>query len=224
MRPTALVTGASSGIGAAACLRLRTEGWHVIGLARRPSPNASESRCADVADSGAIQETFRTIPPLRLLVHAAAIVGPLGPLVGSDQVDWWRTIEVNLLGTYNVLRAALSGPLAGERAVAIHMTTGAVATSKANWSAYNVSKGGAEQLIRSAANDVLGDDVGLCALDPGFTETPMQADIRSRDFPDGAHFARRRGHSPKEVAEAIWLLSQRPPDELNGRVFRVGEL
>ncbi len=167
---------------------------------------------------------FRSLPPLRLLVHAAAIVGPLGPLPRSDQVDWWRTIEVNILGTYNVLRAALAGPLAGERAVAIHMTSSAVSTSKANWSAYNVSKGGAEQLMRSAASDVGGGNIAICALDPGFTETPMQTEIRSRDFPERAQFQQRHGHSPDRVAEAISLLSQRSPDQLNGRVFRVGEL
>ena len=115
MRRAALVTGASSGIGAATCRRLRDEGWHVVGLARRPSPDASASLCVDITRFADVLEAFQTVPRLRLLVHAAATIGPVAPLQVSDPDDWRRAVEINLLGTYNVLRAALAGPLARRR-------------------------------------------------------------------------------------------------------------
>jgi benzil reductase ((S)-benzoin forming) len=224
----ALVTGASSGIGAATCRRLRDEGWHVVGLARRPSPDASASLRVDITRFCDVLEAFQSIPQMRLLVHAAATIGPVTPLAESDPDDWRRAVEINLLGTYNVLRAALTGPLRCEGGLAIHLTSGAASTAKPYWSAYSASKAGAEHLVRSAASDVDGTACGICSLDPGITETPMQEELRARDFPDRDRFVRvyeeRSGRTPEEVAAAISELSQREPNALNGQTFRVGAL
>jgi NAD(P)-dependent dehydrogenase (short-subunit alcohol dehydrogenase family) len=229
MPDVAVVTGASSGIGAATCRRLRDEGWHVLGLARRPSPDASVSRCVDITRSGDLLEIFETVPRLRLLVHAAATIGPVAPLQAGDPDDWRRAVEINLLGTYNVLRLALAGPLARNGGgVAIHLTSGAASQAKPYWSAYSTSKAGAEQLARSAAVDVAGTAWGICSLDPGITETPMQRELRTRDFPDRDRFVRvyeqREGRTPEEVAAAVHELSLREPRALNGQTFRVGAL
>jgi 2-dehydro-3-deoxy-L-rhamnonate dehydrogenase (NAD+) len=228
MRPEALVTGASSGIGAATCRRLREEGWHVVGLARSPSPEASASLCVDVTRFDDLVEAFDAVPRLRLLVHGAATIGPVAPLPVSDPDEWRRAIEVNLLGTYNVLRAALAGPLARDGGLAIHLTSGAATRAKPYWSAYSASKAGAEHLVRSAATDVEGTDCAICSLDPGITETPMQREVRLRDFPDRDRFVRiyeeGSGRTPEEVADAICELSKREPRTLNGQAFRVGGL
>jgi 3-oxoacyl-[acyl-carrier protein] reductase len=224
----AIVTGASSGIGAATCRRLREEGWHVVGIARRPSPDASASLCVDITRYDDTLEAFETVPELGLLVHAAATIGPVTPLPASDPEDWRRAVEVNLLGTYNVLRAALAGPLAQDGGLVIHLTTDAAPVAKPYWSAYSASKAGAEQLVRSAAVEVDGTACGVCSLDPGITETPMQEDLRSRDFPDRDRFVRvyeeRAGRTPEEVAAAVVELTQRDPSALNGQTFRVGSL
>jgi 3-oxoacyl-[acyl-carrier protein] reductase len=227
-RRAALVTGASSGIGAATCRRLREEGWHVIGLARRPSPDSSASVRVDITRFDDLIEAFQTVPHLRLLVHAAATIGPVAPLPVSDPDDWRRAVEVNLLGTYNVLRAALAGPLARDGGLGIHLTSGAASNAKPYWSAYSASKAGAEHLVRSAAVDVEGTACGICSLDPGITETAMQEELRSLDFPERDRFVRvyeeRSGRTPEEVAAAISELSQRDPSAVNGRTFRVGAL
>jgi 2-dehydro-3-deoxy-L-rhamnonate dehydrogenase (NAD+) len=226
--PTALVTGASSGIGAAACRRLRGEGWHVIGLARRPSRDASASLCVDITRLAEVLDAFDSVPRMRLLVHAAATIGPVAPLPASDPDDWRRAVEINLLGTYNVLRAALAGPLGRDGGLAIHLTSGAASTAKPYWSAYSSSKAGAEHLVRSAAIDLDGTGCGICSLDPGITETPMQEELRSLDFPDRDRFVRvfeqGSGRTPDEVAAAICELARREPSALNGQTFRVGAL
>jgi NAD(P)-dependent dehydrogenase (short-subunit alcohol dehydrogenase family) len=228
MRRAALVTGASSGIGAATCRRLRDEGWHVVGLARRPSPDASASLCVDITCSSDVLEAFETVPELQLLVHAAATIGPVVPLPASDPDEWREAVEINLVGTYNVLRSALAGPLARNRGLAIHLTSGAASKAKPYWSAYGASKAGAEHLVRFAAADLEGTGCGICLLDPGITETPMQRELRTRDFPDRDRFVQvydeRSGRTPEEVADAVHQLSQREPSELNGQTFRVGWL
>lgn len=223
-----LVTGASSGIGAATCRRLREEGWHVVGLARRPSPEASESLCVDITRFRDVLEAVHSVQSMGLLVHAAATIGPVALLAESDPDDWRRAVDINLLGTYNVLRAALSGPLGRDGGLVIHLTTGAASTAKPYWSAYSASKAGAEHLVRSAASDVDGTACGVCSLDPGITETPMQEELRSRDFPDRDRFIRvceeRSSRTPEEVAAAVCELSQREPSAINGQTFRVGAL
>ena len=100
--------------------------------------------------------------------------------------------------------------------------------AKPYWSAYSASKAGAEHLVRSAATDLEGSACGICSLDPGITETPMQVELRSREFPDRDRFVRvyeqGSGRTPEEVADAIFELSRREPRTLNGQTFRVGEL
>jgi NAD(P)-dependent dehydrogenase (short-subunit alcohol dehydrogenase family) len=228
MQATAMVTGGSSGIGAAACRRLREEGWHVIGLARRPSPDASASVLVNIASFDDVLEAFKRLPEVQLLVHAAAILGPIAPLQSSDPDAWARTVGINLLGTYNVLRAALAGPLALDRSTAIHLTSGAASKAKPYHSAYSATKAGAEHLVRSAAADVEGSNRAVCSLDPGITETAMQQELRSQQFPDRDRFIRnfeeRTYRTPEEVADAIWELSQREPSAINGQTFKVGAL
>ena len=224
----ALVTGASSGIGAATCRRLREGGWRVVGVARGDSPTASTSVRADVTCYDEVVAALAEVPNLRLLVHGAATIHPVAPLADGDRHEWRQAVEVNLLGTYNVLRAALAGPLGVNGGLAIHMTSGAAARAKPHWSAYSASKAGAEHLVRSAAAEVEGTAVAVCALDPGITDTPMQAQVRSLDFPGRERFAQvhREGsaRTAGEVADAVWELARRDPRELNGLTLRVGSL
>jgi NAD(P)-dependent dehydrogenase (short-subunit alcohol dehydrogenase family) len=227
-KPEALVTGGSSGIGAATCRELREHGWHVAGVARRPSEEASVSLQLDITRLDRLEEAFAAVPQLQLLVHSAGTVTPVGPLLDSDPDEWRRAVEVNLIGTYNVLRAGLAGGLASNGGRAIHITTGAANSAKPYWSAYAASKAGAEHLVRSAAADLGDNGCAVCALDPGITETAMQAQIRTLDFPDQQRFVhayeQRTSRSPEEVAAAVRELAERDPAELNGRTFRVGAL
>ena len=75
----------------------------------------------------------------------------------------------------------------------------------------------------------LGDHgCGVCALDPGITETAMQEEVRRLDFPDRERFVaaheERTSRSAEEVAAAVYELACREPQDLNGRTFRMGAL
>src|SRR5271154_3164103 len=75
----AVVTGASSGIGAALCRELRGSGWHVVGLSRNPAPDADEHETCDVEDRRGVESTGAAVlarhPRIDLLINNAGIAG-----------------------------------------------------------------------------------------------------------------------------------------------------
>ena len=224
----AVVTGASSGIGAAACRRLRDEGWRVVGMARRRSAHADLSIRVDVADAPAMGAAFAGIDPADVVIHAAGVIEPIAPLVTSDPGDWGSSLQVNLLGTYHVLRFALPAMQERGGGLIVHVSSGAAAHVVHSWSAYCAGKAGAEHLVRVAAREVEGTGVGVCAFNPGITETNMQEVIRATDFAEQARFVRAHeegtARTVDEVAAALAGLARSDPVSLNGRTLSIDDV
>ena len=222
-----VVTGASGGIGSAACRALRGAGWRVAGMARRESPAADRSIRVDVADGAAVARAFDELDPPDLVVHAAATIEPVAHIAEADPEEWAAGVRTNVLGTFHVVQAAVRRMLPARGGRIVSLTSGAARRAKPWWSAYSASKAAAEHLVRSAAVDLEGTAVAVCALDPGITETPMQELVRETEFPDRDRFVRAheegRSRAPEEVAAALLRLAARPVEELNGRVFTVEE-
>lgn len=223
----AVVTGASGGIGRAVCSLLRRDGWIVAGLGRRPAPDADTWVQVDVSDGAAVTSAFAGLDPPALAVHTAATIDPVAPFAEADPEAWADNVRVNVLGTFFVLQAAVRRMLEGGSGRVVALTSGAAHRAKPWWSAYSTSKAAVDHLVRSAAVDLEGTTVSVCALDPGITETPMQERVRTTPFPDRERFvqAHEQGlaRSPQEIAEAILRVAVRPAAEVNGRVFRVEE-
>ena len=225
---TAVVTGASSGIGAEVCRTLSGEGCRVVGMSRRRSPHASLSLHVDVADATQVQAAFAGIDPPAVVVHSAGMVDPIAALTESDPESWTRNVAVNLVGLYHVLRFGLPPMVDAGSGLVIHLSTGAAQRVYHSWSAYCAAKAGAEHLVRVAALEAEGSGVGICALNPGITETPMQELIRATDFPSRDRFVQvheeRSSRTVDEVADALVRLTGQDPPAVNGRTFEVDEV
>ena len=112
---TAVVTGASSGIGAATALRLAREGWTVVAAARRTERLAELADrsptirpCAlDVTDPASVQRLADAVPACDLLVANAGGAYDLAPIEQGDPQLWARTYDVNVLGTVRTVQALL---------------------------------------------------------------------------------------------------------------------
>jgi NADP-dependent 3-hydroxy acid dehydrogenase YdfG len=109
--PVAVVTGASSGIGAATAVRLASEGWEVIGAARRVDrldqlPGV-RPLALDVTDPRSVAQLVDAVPHCDLLVANAGGAFDLDPLADADIETWARTYDVNVLGLVRTVQALL---------------------------------------------------------------------------------------------------------------------
>src|SRR5436190_12029121 len=118
-RPVAVVTGASSGIGAATARRLAAEGFEVVAAARRTDrlePLAAEiggrAVALDVTDQASVNAFASAVPECRVLVNNAGGARGLGPVGAADLDDWQWMYDVNVLGVARVTKALLPALIA----------------------------------------------------------------------------------------------------------------
>src|SRR4051812_19158162 len=113
-RRTAFVTGAGRGIGAEIARHLAAGGWSVAIAARSEGALAEVAAATgalpfvlDVTDAAAVERVMAEVGRIDLLVNNAGTGGTGGPSWMKDAADWWRVVEVNLLGPFLCSRAAL---------------------------------------------------------------------------------------------------------------------
>jgi NAD(P)-dependent dehydrogenase (short-subunit alcohol dehydrogenase family) len=189
----ALVTGAASGLGAAAAVQLAQAGAKVAlldvnqdGAAKLAAEIGGIALHCDVAsaESGAqaVAQARAAHGPARILVSCAGI-GPAKRILGRDGpmplADYERVIAINLIGTFNMLRLAaadMSGltPLAdGERGVIVSTASVAAFEGQVGQAAYASSKGGVAALMMPAARELAQFGIRALAIAPGIFATPM---------------------------------------------------
>jgi NAD(P)-dependent dehydrogenase (short-subunit alcohol dehydrogenase family) len=189
----ALVTGASRGIGRAAALALANAGAQIVAVARTAGAleeldddiRQATGRSAtlvpmDIAEDGALDQLGLAIHQrygrLDVLVHAAAILGPMTPVAHIEPKHWDRVMAVNLTASYRLIRSVEPLLRASERPRAIFLTTGRVARPKAFWGPYGASKAALENLVRTWADELENTKIRAAIVDPGAMRTKMRAE------------------------------------------------
>lgn len=202
-RPHALVTGASSGIGAAIVERLLRDGWHVTGISRRPGTfdhPAFEHLSLDLNNVDGIAGAVADIAPTAL-VHAAGLlkVAPLGSLNHDEGAAMWR-LHVDVAER---LANALAPRLPqGGRIIFIGSRTASGAAGRGQYAA---TKAALVAFARSWASELAPRGITVNVVAPAATETPMlkeptRANVAPKLPPIG------RFIQPEEVAAAVAFL------------------
>ena len=238
----ALVTGGASGLGRAAVEALHGAGALVV-VADLPSSPGAELAAGlgdravfsptDVTNEAQVAAAIRTASErfggLRVAVNCAGI-GRAGKVLGRKGVlplDAFRSvIEVNLVGTFNVVRLAaeaiaVEAPIDGERGVIINTASIAAFEGQVGQAAYSASKGGVVGMTLPIARELAAHQVRCMAIAPGTFDTPMLAGLPAEavqklanDIPHPSRLGR-----PAEFGALVRHIVENPM--LNGSVIRL---
>jgi NAD(P)-dependent dehydrogenase (short-subunit alcohol dehydrogenase family) len=196
---TAVVTGASRGIGRAVAVELARTGTTVALLARSGDELEESARRVRAAggralvvqaDLGDLQQVEAAAERIRdrlgdldVLVNNAAVVWPLGPSAGNDPAEWARALTINLTAVATLTFALLPGMLERRRGRVVNISSGvaADATSMIGGNAYATSKTALEAHTLNLAAELAGTGVTANVFRPGTVDTGMQEWIRTQD-------------------------------------------
>ncbi len=236
----AIVTGGASGLGAATAAALAERGARVVALDLpqtvhdAPIVDGVEYVGADVTDPedvrAAVDRAASRGVPLRVVVNCAGI-GPSMRILGKkgphDLALFSKVVQVNLVGTFNVLALAAehiarTEPLrSGQRGVVVNTASIAAYEGQVGQAAYASSKAGIVGLTLSAARDLAQFGIRVVTIAPGIVETPMLATV-SEEFraglAAGVPFPQRLGRAAEFAALACFLVDH---EYINGEVVRM---
>ncbi len=237
----ALVTGGGSGIGAEVARALAKAGAKVAVLdvnmdgaeavAKEIGGLAVECDVASAASAEAAVAKARSAHgPARVLVNVAGILIP-GRIVGKDGPlpleKFARVIEVNLIGTFNMMRLAAADmngldPLEdGERGVIVSTSSVAAYEGQIGQAAYAASKAGIAGLTLPAARDLARSGIRVLAIAPGLIATPMMLNLPpeiQKSLGDSVPFPSRLGHADEVSRLVLHLIDN---VLMNGEVIRL---
>ncbi|SFT60756.1 hypothetical protein SAMN04487904_104240 [Actinopolyspora lacussalsi subsp. righensis] len=217
-RNVAVITGASSGIGAATARSLANEGFHVILGARRverlrelAAETGGTALPLDVTDEDSVNSFVEQVPTCRILVNNAGGAKGSAPVAEADENDWRWMWETNVLGTLRLTKALLPKLVASENGHVITVTSVAALEVYDNGSGYTSAKHAEAALHRTLRGEHLGEPVRFTEVAPGLVETEF-SEVRYHGDTERAK-AVYRGLTPlvaDDVADVITFAATRP--------------
>jgi 3-oxoacyl-[acyl-carrier protein] reductase len=235
----AIVTGAASGIGAAIAARLSAEGA-AVGLLDVDDAGARATSDAIVADGGtavvvacdvrsgddvarAIAEAVDGLGGLEVLVNSAGILGRISPLVDYDEADFTRVVDIDLLGTYRVTRAAVPHLLAAGWGRIVNIASISGKEGNALMTAYAAAKAGVVGFTKSLGRELATTGVLVNCVTPGgvnntniLGDQPLSASSVTVDNHPMGRLA-----EPSEVAALVTWLCSTEVSYTTGGVFDI---
>jgi len=241
-----LVTGAGRGIGKRLALAFAEAGAQVGLLARSQAEldmaqleighagGVAVPICANVADFGqmcaAAERMRECLGAVDILVAAAAIQGPVGPLAENPPQAWAETIQVNLVGVMHSCQAVLPQMIQRRSGKIIVLSGEGASSLRPNFSAYAASKAGVVRLVETLADEIREHNVQVNAIYPGSAYTHMTDQILGAGERAGwkAHEAaletRMTGGVPpdKQIQLALFLASDRS-NHVSGKLIHIND-
>jgi len=212
---TAVVTGASSGIGAAIARRLVRDGHQVLAAARREdrlARLAAETGVRpvrlDITDPASVRALADSLTDLDLLVNNAGGAVGADPVESGDPAGWRLMFEVNVLGTLRVSQALLPLLRAGDGGTIVNVTSTAAFVNYEGGAGYSAAKHAEHALTETLRLELAGQPVRVVEIAPGMVRTDEFALKRYGGDPDKAAAVYADVDRPltaEDVAECVAL-------------------
>jgi NADP-dependent 3-hydroxy acid dehydrogenase YdfG len=226
---TAVITGASSGIGAATARVLAGEGYRTILAARRldrlealATEIGGEAVALDVTDPDSVAALAEQLESCDVLINNAGGALGLEPMADANEENWLGMYEANVMGTMRMTRALLPRLVASGDGHVVGITSIAAIETYRGGAGYNAAKHAQRATLRVLRLELLGQPVRVTEVAPGMVETEFSL-VR---FGGDEEAARRvyEGMTPlraEDVAECIrWALAQPPHVNVDEIVVR----
>ena len=219
--PTAVVTGASSGIGAASARALASAGFHVFCVARRTDRvealaaeiGGTPVTC-DVTDEAQVAALAATVgPTLDLLLNNAGGAVGTDPVSAGDPDGWRQMYEVNVIGTLLVTRALLPALVASGAGTLINLGSTAGHVTYEGGGGYTAAKHGTQVVTETLRLELWDQPVRVCEIAPGMVKTDEFALVRfegDQDKADAVYAGVANPLTAEDVADAITWMVTRP--------------
>jgi NADP-dependent 3-hydroxy acid dehydrogenase YdfG len=219
---TAVITGASSGIGAATARALAADGFRVVLGARRldrleelAGEVGGEAIALDVTDPDSVAEFAAAVPACDVLVNNAGGALGLDPIAEADEGLWRTMYEANVLGTMRMTRALLPRLIESGAGHVVAVTSIAAFEDYRGGAGYTAAKHAQRAVLRALRLELLGEPVRVTEIAPGMVETEFSVVRFGGD--EEAAAGVYEGMEPlraEDVAECIrWALAQ--PSHVN---------
>ncbi len=231
-----VLTGASRGIGAATARMLAEDGPVLILCARTAEANAdtkaaveaigatAESHGFDVADAAAAQAFVDDVVArhgrIDVLINNAGS-GKMGSVADVPPAEYLAVQQVNVMGPYNMIYAALPSMLTRDAGTIINLTSARAFLPDRYYAAYCSSKAALLSMTQCLHFDVQDTGVKIYAFSPGFTQTDMVREIYSNDVFRQAALTPDEGQPPERPAKVLTWLAREAPGDLAGQHVQV---
>ena len=228
---TALVTGASRGIGKAIALELKNQGFSVIGTATSDTgaklltEQGIEGHVLDLNSHESINNFWETLETnnkiISVLINNAGITRDNIVLRMSDE-EWSDIMNVHLYGTFQLCKRSLKMMLKNKWGRIINISSASASIGNRGQSNYAAAKAGVEAFTKSLAKEVGKRDITINSVAPGFISTDMtaqndgvNAEYLVKEIPLG------RFGEPEEVAEIVNFLCSESASYITGQTIHI---
>ena len=192
---TAIITGASRGIGEATARHLAAKGANVVLAAR--NGNSLDQIAREISDQGGsaisvacdvsnwqavselVEKTTDKFGRLDVLVNNAGVIDPIARIDESHPDDWGKVVDINLKGVYYGIRAVLPPMLKQASGTIINISSGAATGALEGWSHYCATKAAVLSLTKCTDKEYRDNGIRVIGLSPGTVATEMQVVIKS---------------------------------------------
>ncbi len=242
----AVVVGAGRGIGRDIAVRYALEGAKVVIAARTSSElevtfdaidrqgALASTKVTDVSNPTQVEELMKwavaTYGSLDVVINCAAIQGAIGLTWENDVVEWAKTIQINLLGSFYCARYSLPFMMSKRKGKLIFLSGGGAAYPRVNFSAYGSSKAAVVRLGETIAEEVKAFNVQVNVMAPGPVKTKMleevvQAGAKAGDkaLEEARKFSESGGTPPEKYTGLALFLASEASGLLTGKFIHVND-